>query len=283
MRLTALLTCVVCVSWAGSPQLDEARRLYGVTDFQRSLTVLNAIPDKTADVYALIGRNYYMMTDFRNAAEAFEKAFNQQPSSSEYALWLARSFGRRAETSNVFSAPGFASKARQYFEKACQLNPRNVEALSDLFEYYLDAPGFLGGGYDKAQRVAAQLDSVDPSEGHWAMFRLAEQHKDFSRAEEQLRKAVEAAPREIGKLIELARFLAKHGRYQEADQSIDRAQQVAPNAARLIFVRADIYIKTGRNLGQAKDLLQRYLGSNLTPDDPPRAEAARLLRKISGG
>ena len=80
-----------------------------------------------------------------------EKAFNAQPSNADYALWLGRAYGRRAETSGPFTAPGFASKARQYFEKAARLNPRNLEALSDLFEYYLEAPGFLGGGMDKAQ------------------------------------------------------------------------------------------------------------------------------------
>ena len=46
----------------------------------------------------------------------------------------------------MFTATGLASKARQNFERAVQLDPQNREALSDLFEYYLEAPGFLGGG-----------------------------------------------------------------------------------------------------------------------------------------
>lgn len=283
MRDPILIICLAFSGWAAGGQLENAKHLYSLTDFQRSLNVLHDISLKNAEVYELMGRNYYMLSDFRNASDAFEKAFNEQPSSSEYALWLARSFGRRAETSNIFTAPGFASKARQFFERAAALNPRNVEALTDLFEYYLDAPGFLGGGFDKAQRVAGLIQQVDASEGHWAMFRLAEQHKDYSRAEEQLRRAVEAAPRQIGKLIDLARFLAKQGRYREADESIDRAEKVAPDSPRLVFVRADIYIKTGRNLDQARSLLERYLGLSLTPDDPPRADAARLLRKLSGG
>ncbi len=283
MKKLALITSLFSVAWAGSPQFDEARRLYSATEFEHSLTVLRSIPEKDATVYELMGRDYYMLSDYRKAADAFEQALNQQPSNSTYALWLARSYGRRAETSSVLTAPGYASKARQYFERAAQLNPRNVEALSDLFEFYLEAPGFLGGGYDKAQRIAGQIDQVDSSEGYWAMYRMAEQRKDFSKAEEQLRRAVEAAPRQIGKLIDLARFLAKQGRYQEADQSIDRAEQVAPNSARLVFVRADLYVRSNRNIDQAKSLLQKYLSLNLTPDDPPRAEAARLLRKISGG
>ena len=271
------------MGWAAGPQYDEARKLYDATDFQQSLRVLTAIPDKTTDAYALMGRNYYMLADFKRASELLDKAFTAQPANSDYALWLGRAYGRRAETSGVFTAPGFASRAHQYFEKAVRLNPRNLDALSDLFEYYLEAPGFLGGGMDKAQQLAGQIAQVDPSEGYWAMFRLAEQRRDYSRAEEQLRRAVEAAPRQVGKVIELARFLTKQGRYQEADQSFERAEKIAPNSPRLMYARADLYIKTGRNLDAAKALLERYLNATLTPEDPPRAEAVKLLRKVRGG
>ena len=283
MRLGALIFVWACAAWAAGPPVEEARKLYDRTDFQKSLQVLNAIPVKDADVHELMGLNHYMLGDFKKASEALEKAHNAQPSNSEYALWLGRAYGRRAETSSPFTAPGLASKARQYLEIAVRLNPRNAEALNDLFEYYLEAPGFLGGGLDKAQQLAGQMAQVDPSEGYWAMYKLAAEHKDYSRAEQQLRRAIEVAPRQIGKFIELARFLAKQGRYQEADQSFDQAEQIASNAPRLLFARADLYIKTGRNLDAAQALLERYLNATLTPDDPPRADALKLLRKVRGG
>jgi tetratricopeptide (TPR) repeat protein len=274
---------MACAVWAASPRTDEARRLYDATEFQQSLHVLDAIPGKDAEVHELTGRNYYMLGDFKRASEGLERAFNEQPSNADYALWLGRAYGRRAETSGPFTAAGWASKARQYFEIAARLNPRNLDALSDLFEYYLEAPGILGGGVDKAQAVAGQMAHVDASEGYWAMYKLAERRKDYSRAEEQLRRAVEAAPRSIGKFIELARFLTKEGRYQEAEQSIDRAEKIAPNSPRLIYARADLYVRTGRNLEAARALLERYLNAALTPEDPPRAEAVKLLRKVRGG
>ena len=34
-----------------------------------------------------------------------------------------------------------------------QLDPNNREAVANLFEYYLEAPGFLGGGVEKAEAV----------------------------------------------------------------------------------------------------------------------------------
>jgi hypothetical protein len=46
-----------------------------------------------------------------------------------------------------------------------------------------------------------------------------------------------------------------------------------------MFERASAYVRAKKNLDIAKQLLERYLQSSLTPDDPPRAEAERLLRK----
>ena len=182
--------------WAGGPEFDQARKLYNLTEFEQSLKILRAIPQKDGAVYELIGRNYYMQGDFKKATEALEKAVAAEPGNSEFNLWLGRAYGRRAETSSLFTAPGYASKARQYFEKAAQLNPRNLEAQSDLFEYYLEAPGFLGGGLEKAAATAEQIARINPAEGHWAQAKLAEQRKEFSSAEEQLRRAIEsdAAP-----------------------------------------------------------------------------------------
>jgi len=268
---------------AGGPEFDQARKLYNLTEFDQSLKILQAIPQKDGAVYDLIGRNYYMQGDFKKATEALEKAVAAEPGNSEFNLWLGRAYGRRAETSNLFTAPGYASKARLYFERATQLNPRNLEAQSDLFEYYLEAPGFLGGGFEKATATAEQIAGINPAEGHWAQARLAEQRKEFSSAEEQLRRAIELTPHQVGKLIDLARLLAKQGRFQEADQSFARAEAIAPNSPKLLFAKADVYIKTGRNLNVAKDLLKRYLSLALTPEDPPRSQAEQLLKQLQGG
>ena len=80
---------------------------------------------------------------------------------------------------------------------------------------------------------------------------------------------------------DLAKMLAKAGRYQESDEAFRRAESIAPGSPRILFARAWVYITTGRNLGLAKQLLKQYLESALTPDDPPRKEAERLLRQVS--
>jgi Flp pilus assembly protein TadD len=268
---------------AGSADLDQARKLYQLTDYASSLKILQAIQPKDGAVLEWTGRNHYMQGEYKKATEILEKAVDAEPDNSDYELWLGRAYGRRAETASPFTAPPNAKKARQHFERAVQLNPRNLEALSDLFEYYLEAPGFLGGGLDKAVGVADQMASIDPVEGHWAQARLAEKKKEFGSAEEHLQRAAEMAPHQASRLIDLARFLSKQGRYQESDQSFRKAEKIAPNSPQVIYARADTYIEQGRNLAVARKLLKRYLEAQLTPDDPSRAEAEKLLKKASGG
>src|ERR1017187_6850369 len=160
-----LILVAAGTAWAAGADYEQAHKLYNSTDFQQSIKVLLAIPSKGAAVYGLLGRNYYMEGEFKKATEALEKSFELEPSNAEYALWLGRAFGRRAETASPFTAPGYASKTRQCFEKAVSLNPANLDAQSDLFEYYLEAPGFLGGEWKRPKRRRNRLAKISPPEG----------------------------------------------------------------------------------------------------------------------
>ena len=93
---------------------------------------------------------------------------------------------------------------------------------------------------------------------------------------------MELAPQQIGGLIDLARLFTRQGRYQDADLSLAKAEQIAPHSAKLMFAKADLYIKSNRNLEVARELLKQYLSLALTPEDPPRADAEKLLKRVRG-
>lgn len=267
---------------AGQDPLQRAEELYQKTDYQASLALLRDLHALSGAAYCLTGRDYFMLGEYKKATDAFQKALALEPSKSEYAHWLGRTWGRRAETSNPFAAPVFASRARQHFELAVSLDPSNDEALNDLFDYYLQAPGFLGGGYEKAQQLAKRIAQRDPAEGAFAQAQLADKRKQYDTAEEQLRRAVELAPRHVGRLLDLAKYLAKRGRYQESEAAFDKAEELAPNAPKVMFARATTYVQEKRNLEKAKSLLIKYIQSDLTAEDPPREAARKLLKQVSG-
>jgi tetratricopeptide (TPR) repeat protein len=87
----------------------------------------------------------------------------------------------------------------------------------------------------------------------------------------------------VGRLLDLAKFLYKQGRFDEGESYFRAAEQTAPNAPRILFARASAYVKSKRNLPEAASLLKRYIASDkLTPDDPPRTEAMKLLKQAQG-
>jgi Flp pilus assembly protein TadD len=280
-KKVGMLALLLGAAAAYASDLTQAESLYKRTDFEGSLKLLDEQSSNAAETF-LIGRNYFMQGDFKKATEYIQKAATLAPNNSEYMDWLGRTYGKRAETSNVLMAPGYASKARQAFEKSVELDPKNNDALSDLFDYYLEAPGFLGGGYDKAVAVTNKLAVIDPAEAYFERAKLAQKKKEYQRAETHMRQAIAAAPHEVGHLIALARMLANQGRERESDAVFLEAQKVNPNAPQVWFARADVLIKQKRNLNEAKLLLQKYMSASITVDDPPKGEARRLLKQAGG-
>src|SRR5262249_11723291 len=124
MKGLAFLLLAVGLQAARPPEWDKARDLYQRTEYHQSLDSLNKIGSKDAQVYQLIGQNWFMMGEYKKASDAFEKAAQLDPQNSQIFHWLGRSMGRRAETASFLTAPGYASKARQYFEKSVELDAK---------------------------------------------------------------------------------------------------------------------------------------------------------------
>lgn len=223
-----------------------------------------------------------MNGQYKAATEYLEKAVAADPSNAGYYDWLGRAYGRRAETSSFLTALSHAARTRENFEKAVTIDPVNLEALSDLFEYYLEAPRALGGGMDKAEAIAARIGQLDKAEFECKLAAVAEKREQHQLAEQHLRRAVAIEPGQIGRIIDLGEFLTRYGRYEECDELFRIAGRQSPGAPRLLFARARMEIRTGRNLSEAKNLLRNYLASPITPDDPPRSEALRLVKMAMG-
>lgn len=281
--LAALIGLWVALSPASASDVDRARALFDRAEYRQVLDLLKASPERSgAEALFLEGRAWYQLGDFKRAVEALSKAAEKRPGDADAWLWLGRAWGRRAETSNMLVAPSYASRARQCFEKAVALDPNSKEALNDLFSYYLEAPGFLGGGTEKAQRLVDRIRSLDPAEAEYALAQIAEKKKQYDRAEQHLKRALELAPRQVGRLIDLAKFFARRGKFQEADRTLDSAAALAPGSPRVLFARAELLVSTGRNPQEARRLLEQYLQAPLNADDPPREEARKLLARLRG-
>ena len=119
-----------------------ASELYRKTEYRAALAALQPEQSRDPRDWHFARQIMFGLADYRKAQEWFEKAAAAEPKSSEHQHWLGKALGRRAETSSFLTAPKYASDCRKAFEKAVELDPRNLEAWSDLLEYLSRGPWF---------------------------------------------------------------------------------------------------------------------------------------------
>ena len=258
--------------------LETARENYHATKYDAALRMIERGEPKIPGQWFLIGQCYYQLGGYKKAINAFEEAMKAAPNSSPEWNWLGKAYGRQADTGSKLAAFGLARKARDAFERAVALDVGNLEAVDDLFEYYVEAPGIVGGGDDKAAKLAETIRTKAPAKYEAFQARLAQEKKDPAGAERHWRKAAEMSPNDINAQLDLAKFLARNGKVAESDQLFEKALATGKPAVR--YERAKILAEGKRDPATAKQLLAEYLKSDITSDDPSRAEAQKLLASL---
>jgi len=99
---------------------------------------------------------------------------------------LGRVYGQQAMTASVFKMAGLATKTKEQFVKAVELDPTLFEARIGLTQFYLMAPGFAGGSTAKARELASDAQPRQPERAKLLRALLAMNDKDWSGAEREL-------------------------------------------------------------------------------------------------
>lgn len=250
-----------------------------VDDSIAALQKTIAVSPKDAQAYNLLCRAYYSIENWDQGISACEKAVAIEPNNSMYHLWLGRTYGEKADHVNFFSAASLAKKARAQFETAVQLNPENIEARSDLSEYYIEAPGIMGGGTDKAEAQAQAIEKLFPAKADWIRARIAEKKKDYVTAEKEYKKAIQNHDTSAA-WLDLASFYRHRDRLNEMEDALDRAVAGKVDASEVLMEAAESLIKTNRDLPKAAELLRRYLKSGDLVEEAPAFKAHYLLGSV---
>lgn len=260
--------------------LDDAADAYANARYEKTVQLLSGKSGKSAAEAFLLGRAQFQLGDFDRAVQNFERAVSAEPTNSAHSNWLGKAQGMRAERANPFSAMGLARKARDAFESAVKLDPGNLEAVSDLFSYYIAAPGFLGGGIDKARTLAETIRSVNAGEYAFLRGELAEKSNDYPAAEKFYQEAQAREPKKIGRWIDLAKFYTRRRMFDKADDALAKAKALTPGAPRLLFDEANLLVRSERDPRKARALITKYQTVPLTSDDPSPYDVRQLIEKL---
>lgn len=232
-----------------------------------------------AEAYHLLSKSYYHLNKWDQSIDYGERAVELAPNNSNYWMWLGRAYGEKADSSNFVAAYSLAKKVKASFEKAVDLDGKNVSARTDLSEYYMEAPAIIGGGTDKAIAQAKQISAVDPARAHWVYARLDEKKKDYGAAESEYVQAIRVSNNYGAYWLNLANLYRQTEHWPQMESAIQRAisSNNKPNA--VYYNAATIYDHAGRNLPEAANLLRKYIAVGGS-DEAPIFQAHYMLGTI---
>lgn len=286
-RVVLALCCVTAT--LASAQHDPLARIHAALQAGQAdaaLTEIRALPQggaNSAEAENLACRIQYTLHHWDQAANACQRAVQLDGGNARYHLWLGRALGEKAGHANFVSAYSLGKQTRIEFETAVRLAPKDADCLSDLGEFYQQAPGVIGGGTDKAEQIARQLDGVDPARAHQLRARIAEGHKDFGTAEREFRAAIAASAHPALHWTTLASFFRRRQRWQELEWAVHNSYTAASRDHRATIAYYDgagVLIEAKRDPATAAKMLESYINADSRTEEGPTFEAHLRLAKL---
>jgi len=218
--------------------------------------------------HQLLCRVFYSQNMADEAIHECETAVLEDPTSSDNQMWLGRAYGFKASHASPLVALKFAIKVRAAFERAIQLDPENIHAMSDLGEFYVAAPSLIGGGLDKAQALAVRMQPHFPTQAHRLLALAAEKDKDNVVAEAEFSNAV-AAGKTPEAYIDLGRFYQRHNQPDKMLAALQAAISADHHKGPVLVDAASILTAAHRSPDLSETLLRSYLTSSAKTDEAP--------------
>jgi tetratricopeptide (TPR) repeat protein len=259
-----LLVLLLPIASLTASVTDSAKDMLAAGRVDEAIAALNGrLSSAPADAESsnLLCRAYFTLEEWDRAESSCRKAVSLDPDNSRFHLWLGRVYGEKADRANFLAALGLAGKVRGEFERAVQLNPKDVDARLDLAEFYLEAPGIVGGGEQKAREQAQSIASVNPAPEHWVYARIAEKKKDAATAEREYHRYIDLSKGDAEAWFNLALFLRRQKRFDEMEQAIVKLSQSPVPKLNDLFEASEVLYRAGRSYPFATELLRRYFAA----------------------
>jgi tetratricopeptide (TPR) repeat protein len=214
------------------------------------------------------------------AIEAAKKATALAPKNAQAFRWLGNAYGMRIGEVGMLGKMAVAPKLRDAFETAVRLDPTLDEVRYSLIEFYLQAPGALGGGIDKARAQAAEIGKRDVARGHLARGRIALHEEDAAAAQKAYAAALAARPRDPKVRLPVALAYQQLERWDDAFALLRAWIAEEPAAATPRYQLGRAAALSGRHADEALAALQAFLAMKRAPDEPEPKHAYWRMGQI---
>lgn len=244
------------------------------------LVALIALPLLAQNSLIDQGRAAMTRGDAETASGLFEKAIAQNPKSADAHYSLGSAYGMMARNASFFSQASLASKTREEFEKAVELDPNHLEARESLVQFYTMAPAFMGGGHDKAFAQAAEIRKRDAMKGHSVTAFIYSAEKKMDEAKKEYADEVKEFPKFPRAHLDFALFYMGEQNYKAASDEIENAMALDRAFMPAYFHAGQLAVRSNTNLAHGEELLRKYLAYTPKHGEPATARAHYWLGQI---
>jgi tetratricopeptide (TPR) repeat protein len=251
--------------------LNEAIRFYEKGEFGRAVDLLQQLRKShptDPELRLWLGKSFIKIRQWDNAVQEMEQAVHLQPSNALYHLWLGRACGARASHSIFITAIRWAGRVVKEFETARKLAPEDLDARFDLLEFYLNAPGIVGGGKDKAEAEAQAISKIDPPKGYTARAIILQKNKQWDLARKELTQATIDFSNNADAWKDLAEYLLERQEFENALNSAQRSLALEGKSKQVRLIIAASRIRLRKDLHQAIRSLEELAAGMLGDNDP---------------
>lgn len=264
----------------GQSSIEKAKALYETKKYPEASKLLEGIDDDHKD-YAVaqyyLGRIAFDQKEYDDAVDYFEEATETDDKVADYFLWLGDTYGTIAGEANVVRQGFLAPKMKSAWEKAVALDAKNISARQSLIEFYTQAPGFMGGSFEKAKEVANQIIKLNPPLGHRQMGKIYEREKNIPAAENEYITMVKA---DVTYTSTLANFYLNQKQYDKALSIFDEGLKKNPDDMISIYQFGRASAISGQQLDKGEQCLRKYLTYAPKQNEPSHAGANMRMAQI---
>ena len=208
------------------------------------------------------------------AAEHFERAVKLNDASPAAHDWLARAYGDRAQKANPFTQARLAPKIRTHFERAVALDPSNVDARAYLVQFYLQAPGFMGGSQQKAWQQIGELRRIAPYRAGMLAARTRLDAKDRAGGLQEYEALYAQYPDSAALASTIASMHSEAGEFDKAFAAVDRMLARHPDSRPALYALGRLAALSGQRAEEGERALARYIAMGAPePGSPSLAHA----------
>ncbi len=209
-----------------------------------------------------MGRIYEVQGKSGDAVDWYEKAVKLNDKSAVHHLQLGSALGTEAQKASKFRQPFLARRVKTEFELAVACDPKLADAHEGLMEFYLQAPGVMGGSMEKAKEQAQIIATLSAYDGHVALATIARHEKDVAGEQKALEAALAAAPDTANAWYQLEVFYQNQQKWPQAFALLDRILKERPPTeliGHFYYGRASAL--SGENLERGERELKEWLAT----------------------